>query len=234
MSEDGGYDDEIRAEIAFKDHFPVEDFNAIAKSLGLSEHRHVLILRRLLLNRFYDFYRGISGKHRSRRERLRDLRAIRDASSALRGSLLNPNAAFDLLPLDFYLDTVSEEFLTILAQLTETAESHLAKLAETPTRRGRRANDEFRELTVRLVLLFEGLTKTTAYPPYWLPDKRAYGGRGKFADFAIAVWRCLKANVPEGAKGIIPATDDALMQELRRHWPKARIKGKELPVPATN
>ena len=67
------------------------------------------------------------------------------------------------------------------------------------------------------VRVYEHVTRERAKKPYWLGDTGAYGGA--FYQFALTVWDCLYARIPE-VRACLSASDQALAQELQNHWPE--------------
>ncbi len=123
---------------------------------------------------------------------------------------------------------VSDAFKATLVGVAEAASEAADRLASARLPRGRpRKNDPFRELVIHLIRKYERLTHEPAGCPYWLPDSGIYGGKGRFWKFACAVWRCLYHHGPE-LRPVLPDTEEALGQELRKHWPSSETGNNSL------
>src|SRR5262249_33559615 len=140
-----------------------------------------------------------------RAKRVRELKTRARAAAALLSSLRSGSVLHQ--PLVLLEGPFREKFLGVLEAL-----------ARPPRSGGRyRPNDRFRyELAPSLIWIYEHITGEKARKPHSLRGSQAYGG--EFYRFASAVRRCLYDRVPE-VRAALPATDDALAQELKAHWP---------------
>ncbi len=199
---------------AFAARLPVDAFEPIARALAVNaEPKNLAALRDWLLPEFHFFYLSI-GKQRSRAERLRRLKALRDAAAVVSASL-GPGGAWVDLPWGI-LREIDGDFQDRVKELEEAATTSVRRILATPSPRGRPPKSAFRDLTPALMRIYERQTGHAALKPHWLPDSRRYGG--KFYPFAVAVWRCLRSHIRE-SKDALPPTQSALADELRKHWP---------------
>jgi hypothetical protein len=211
---------------AFEARFPAEAFKGIAKALKIRPiPENLSRLRSRLLPEFYYLYLDVQGKKPTREEQIRRLTQLREAATNLHSSI---TIFEDVWPLNllgpdgpFATDDMTDQFTATLQLLAETAAGGIEKLASRKSRRGRPAkNAPFRQLTPRLIGMYERHTKQPAGRPYWLPDSGVYGSKGSFYRFALAVWHCLRDNLPAEARAAIPSTEIGLAEELKKHWPE--------------
>jgi hypothetical protein len=215
---------------AFEARFPTAVFTGIAKALKVRPGPENLSrLRGRLLPEFYYLHMTVLKKEPTREEQINQLRKVYEAASTLHSCLtafnriwLELNLPIDLFAPDEGLaEGITDPFIATLQQLAEATASSAEKLASKGSRRGRPAkNFPFRQLTPDLVRIYEFVRKEPAEPPYWLPDSHGYGGKGNFYPFALAIWHCLRDNLPDTALAAIPPTEFGLAEELRKHWPK--------------
>jgi hypothetical protein len=198
-------DDPIRDKLEVL--LPPEAFEPIARALGKSVERSSLeALRGCLREEFYSFYLSCTADRSTRAKWERERTKRHKAAATLRSSLQS-GSVLDR-PRVLLGGAFHEKFMRVL----ET-------LARPPRPPGRhRRLDPFRyDLVPGLIWVYEHIAREKAGKPYWLDDSGAYGG--KFYLFACAVRNCLYDRVPE-VRGGLPATDDALGQELKNHWPE--------------
>ena len=212
---------------AFKARFPPEAFTGIAKALKIRPTPENLSqLRDRLLPQFY-FCFDVRHRYKepTRKAKIELLKQLSEAASTLHSVVTNFDVNFclplSLLAPDEGAVGVSDHFLATLELLTKTAAGQIEKPAFSKSRRGRPPkNEPFRELTPRLVRIYEGLMREPAGPPNWLPDSGIYGRKGSFYPFVLAVWHCLQDNLPAEALAAIPSTEGGLAEELKKHWPE--------------
>jgi len=228
---------QMAEENAFGACFPPEAFTGIAKALKIRpEPENLSRLRDWLLQDFYFYlYVGVPVKSQTRQERINRLKKVCEAAATLCSLLTSLYGNWLDLPLDWTapddLDGSGGDFpgrfVTMLRRLSETAAGEIEQLASRPSRRGRPAkNIPFRLLTHRLIRKYEQAAKQPASCPYYLSDSASYGGKGSFYKFALAVWRCLRDNLPAEARSAIPSTEGGLAEELKKYWPKDAQSGK--------
>jgi hypothetical protein len=189
--------------------FPPEAFEPIACALEKSVERpSVEALRGWLLPDFCAFYASCTTDKGFRTRRVRELTKRSKAAMALLSSL---QSGWSLdQPRNLRDAPFREKFIETLDELADPAGAM--------SRRRYRPKDAFRnDLTPGLIWVFEHVTGKRAKKPYWLGDSRAYGGA--FYRFARAVRACLYARLPE-VRTCLSASDDALAQELKDHWPE--------------
>ena len=222
MQDDNGFAVEER----FEARFPPDAFVGIAEALGLAcTPKSLANLAEWLRPEFYAFYL-MAPQEPTRAERLKALRKARQAARAL-------DATLDEIWLDLPMDLLETEggvhqFRGAVRQLASAAEHQLARLRKEPSPRGRPQKNAFRELSARLVWVYERLMHRTARRPHWLPDSRVYGGT--FFRFVRAVWQCLREHIPE-AHSALPRSEGALAQELKKHWPqRQRTTGRKMSI----
>jgi len=213
---------------AFFAGFPPEVFREIATALKVRPTPENLSrLRGWLLP---DFHFCLDVRHRykepTREEQIKLLQKLAKAASTLYSAVTDFDINFclpsALLAPDEGGVGVTDHFIATLQLLANTAADEIEKSEARQPRRGRPPkNEPFRQLTPRLVRKFEHFRKEPAFCPYWLPDSHGYGGKGNFYRFALAVWRCLRNNLPDNALGATPPTEGGLAQELIKHWPKS-------------
>jgi hypothetical protein len=209
---------------AFEARFPPEAFTGIAKALkARPTPENLSWLRERFLPEFYYIFEGVSHKQPTRQERISRLNKVQHAASILHWALTSSDGVW----LDLMLFTRPGESFTANGQqfaadarrLADIATNIVEELSSRQSHRGRPSkNAPFRELTPSLVRIYKFIRKEPASSPYWLPDSRVYGGKGLFFPFAVAVWRCLRENLPPKARHTIPSSKDALAQELRKYW----------------
>lgn len=217
---------------AFEARFPPEAFAGIAKALRIRPKPEYLSrLRGWLLADFYDYlcWRR-PGKEPTREERINRVKKLREAAMSLHFSLTHLGIMdwpLDVLAPEDDPDApgVTDQFHATLQLLADRATTLIEGIASTKPRRGRPPkNEPFRQLTPTLVRLYQFVRKEPAGRPNWLPNSGVYGATGDFYPFALAVWHCLQDNLPSEALAAIPSSEDALGQELNKHWPKDRPK----------
>jgi hypothetical protein len=187
-------------------------------------------LRRWLLPEFYHLHLTVLNKQPTRKERLDQLKKVCEAASTLHSSLTRLNNVWLDLPWDLMapaegaVEGITDPFIATLQRLTDAAASRMEELALKKSPTGRPAkNVPFRQLTPRLIRIYEGLMKEPAGHPNWLPDSGMYGRKGSFYPFALAIWRCLRDNLPAEALVAIPSTEGGLAEELKKHWPEDSV-----------
>jgi hypothetical protein len=217
MSDPDGDDEWIKDRIAFEALFPPEAFRPIAHALGKSaEPQNLKALRNWLLP-YFDLFSSGTGKEPSRAERLKSLVEFRDAARTLLDPVLRRRLGILWLTRDALGAASDQQFKATLQRLADQANAAIEKLSKLGRTGPPKKNAAFRELAPELVYIYERITEQPAGKPYWLPDSRAYGGA--FYEFAVEVWRCLFDRLPK-ARNILPKTEAALAEELKRHWPK--------------
>jgi hypothetical protein len=208
----------------FEARFPPEAFAGIAKALKVRPTpQNLSHLRRWLLPVFHYLYTYISGKEVTREEKIKHLKKLREAAKTLHSSMINFDDVWSLALLDGPLatDDFSDQFTATLQLLADTADAQIKKLDLRKSRRGRPTKYEpFRQFTRRLVSKYERLMKEPAGRPNWLKDSGVYGKKDPFPPFALAVWLCLQNHLPPEARRLIPPNENALGQELNKHWPE--------------
>ena len=220
---------------AFEACFPPEAFRRIAKALKirLTPENLSRLRGRLLPHFYFDLDTRHRLKEPTRKERINRIKKLRAAAMSLQFSLTH----FDgIWVMDWPLDVlapegdpdapgVTDQFHATLQLLADRATTLIEGIASTKPRRGRPPkNEPFRQLTPTLVRLYQFVRKEPAGRPNWLPNSGVYGATGDFYPFALAVWHCLQDNLPSEALAAIPSSEDALGQELNKHWPKDRPK----------
>jgi hypothetical protein len=212
---------------AFFAGFPPEAFRGIATALKVRPTPENLSrLRGWLLP---DFHFCLDVRHRykepTREEQIKLLQKLAKAASSLHSTVTNFDINF-CLPLALLAPDegglgVTDHFVATLQLLANTAANEVEKPASRRSGRGRpRKNEPFRQLTPRLIRKYERLTNEPAGRPNWLPDDGRHGRKGSFYPFAVAVWFCLRKNLPAEALAAIPSTEIGLGEELKKHWPK--------------
>jgi hypothetical protein len=203
---------------AFEARFPPEAFEPIARALRKGTERLSLeALRGWLLPDFCSFYASCTTNKDFRTQRVKQLTVRGKAAVALLSSLKS-SWLLDQ-PRNLRDAPFREEFMETLEEFADLAGSRIRKRY--------RPKDAFRnELTPGLVWVYEYITGERAKKPYWLGDARAYGGA--FYQFALAVWECLQARIPE-VRTCLSASEHALAQELQDHWPEQALDRVKKP-----
>jgi hypothetical protein len=188
---------------------PSEAFEPIARALEKGVDRNSLeALRGYLLPTFCSFYASCTTDKRFRIERERELRRRTEAAATLLASLRS--RSFLDLPRALFDKASRGEFTGILEKLADPA--------RIGPRERYRPNAAFRkELTPALIWAYEHITGQPARKPYPLRYGQGYGG--DFYRFACAARACLRARFPE-LHACLLASEDALAQELKHHWPE--------------
>lgn len=203
--EEASRDDPVRDKLEAL--LPPEVFEPIARAIGRSAERPSLqALRNWLLEDFHSFYLSCTADKSTRAKWERERAKRREPAAALLSSLQSGPSVLDM-PRILLDEAFREKFMRVLQTL-----------ARPPRRDRHRRLDAFRyDLAPGLIWAYEHIIGEKAGKPYWLDDSGAYGG--EFYRFACAVRNCLYDYVPE-VRGGLPATDDALGQELKNHWPE--------------
>jgi hypothetical protein len=211
---------------AFEARFPTEAFTVIAKALKVRPTPENLSrLRGRLLPDFY-FCLDVRHRYKAPKELIKLLKKLSNAASTLHSAVTSADYTFRLswafLAPDEGAVGVTDHFIATLELLAKPTAGQIEKLASTKPRRGRLPkNEPFRKLTPRLIRTYEYLTKEPAAGPYYLPDSGGiYGSKSHFYCFAVAVWCCLRDNLPAELREGIPSTETGLAEELKKHWPK--------------
>lgn len=188
--------------------FPPEAFEPIAVALGKSTDPQSLnAVREWLLPDLYWFCLSGTEDPDARKRRERELTKRRKAAAALLASIKPGWSGHQLR--DVLDDPFRGRFTAVLEKWADPARIR--------ARGKRRPKDAFRnDLAPGLVRVYEHITGEKARKPHWLRNRRAYGGA--FYRFACAVRGCLYDRLP-AVRATLPATDDALAQELQDHWP---------------
>ena len=168
-------------------------------------------LVRELREDFYGFYMDCKAKRPSRDAEMMRLRELRDAANLL--AFVDPL----LIPFDQLGEAEEEQFLATAKRLANFWTAELAKLEAAPSAAGRRSHDAFHELIIGLISTYQRVTRKRALIPSTRFNKSGY--HGGFYHFAIAAWCCLRDHLPEAAH-LMPYSEDALAEALRKHWPK--------------
>jgi hypothetical protein len=215
---------------AFEARFPAEAFTGIAKALKVRpKPENLSRLRDWLLP---DFYHYLDVRHLlkapTRKQEIDYLKKICEAATTLHSLLTSFHPLVEPLhwrARDEGAVGVTDHFEATLQFLAATAAGDIEKLASEKPRRGRPSkNEPFRQLTPTLIRTYESIRKEPAESPYHLPDSRIYDSKGSFHSFALAVWHCLKDNLPREARAVMPSNEGGLGEELKKHWPKDRLK----------
>ena len=218
---------------AFFAGFPPEVFREIATALKVRPTPENLSrLRGWLLP---DFHFCLDVRHRykepTRKEQIKLLKKLSKAATTLHFAVINFDINFclpsALLAPEEGAVGVTDHFIATLELLADTAAAEIEKPASRQSLRGRPPkNEPFRQLTPILIRTYERVRKEPAECPYYLPDSGIYGSKGSFYSFALAVWRCLRDNLPTEALAAIPSPEGGhgLAQELIKHWPEDRLK----------
>jgi|SRR6516162_2101388 len=201
---------------AFEARLPPRDFLGVAKALNIRDPAIFARLVRSLRDDFYEFHWNCRGKRPSRAAEMQRLRELRDAANLL--------ASGDLgLPLDL-LDE-EEQFVATAKRLATLWDGELRELEVGPSAAGRPSHDAFRELIICLIRTYQRVAERPAKRPSSRRNKTGYFG--DFYQFAIASWHCLRERLPE-TRNLIPASEGALGEALRDHWPKKNTTGYKL------
>jgi hypothetical protein len=212
---------------AFMRRFSPTSFEGVAGALRMpADEQHLLRLGRALWSRFYDFYETCSEKRPSRAAVADRVRALRDAANLLASS---HGARLWLWTLPEIGEAEEEIFFATAKRLASLWDEQLGRLSS-PARAGRRRHSAFHDLIADLVPVYERLTNKSAKRPGVLRSKGGCGSKrrygGPFYEFTVAIWRCVRRHIPEACH-IIPASEDAVAEALRNHWPKlATRRGK--------
>ena len=213
---------------AFFEGFPPEAFTGIAKALKVRPTPENLSrLRRWLLP---NFHFCLDVRHRYKeptpKELLKLLKKLSNAASTLHSAVTSADYTFCL---SWAFDApdegavgVTDHFIATLELLADTAAAEIEKPASRQSLRGRPPkNEPFRQLTPILIRTYERVRKEPAECPYYLPDSGGIdGSKSHFYCFAVAVWCCLRDNLPAELREGIPSTETGLAEELKKHWPK--------------
>jgi hypothetical protein len=197
--------------------FPLEAFEPIAKALGKRATPQNLEALRSWLRPYFDLWPSNTTEEPSREERKKSFVELREAATTLLKSVRVGGGLWRELPVNVVMAAWDQQFEATVQGLADAADRRIKELSELG-RTGRPAkNATFRELTPELVHAYEHLVNGKAKKPSWRGDSGMYGGA--FYDFAVAVWRCLHLHLPE-VRGALPASEAALAEELKNHWPK--------------
>jgi hypothetical protein len=203
---------------AFEARFPPKNFLPVARALKIRDQAVFARLVQSLRNEFYFFYMDCHSKWPSRGTEMERLRELREAANLL--------ASADLwLPSKPLGEDEEEQFLATTKRLATFWDAELTKLEAAPSAAGRPSHDEFHELIIGLIRTYQRISRKRATKPSTRFNKPGY--HSDFYQFAIAGWRCLRDHLPE-ARHLIPSSERALAEALRKHWPKKRTAGYKL------
>jgi hypothetical protein len=206
--------DEIADLEAFEARFPADAFEAAAEVLGIAEDPEAQArLRYCLLPEFRFFLANCSGEKLTREERMKRLKFLRDAATALQVSL-GPGGARLLLPRKFLgPELLSDQFRATLRSLADEADKQLLRLRSSRGKSGRPPKDAIRQLGKDLIRVFRNV-KDEADELNW----------ENFHRFASAACHCLRSRFPE-VNGEFPKTPRDMRETLREVW-NSEVLGK--------
>jgi hypothetical protein len=171
------------------------------------------------------WFSGSVVKKPSRAERTTKMKKLRDALALVRDAS-HPRDIAASLPwtVGDVSSGADKDFVATVRRLHQGVEKRLRELEATSARRGPKLKTAFRDFVPELIWVYEAATAREAGKPHWLRHSGIYGG--DFYRFAVAVRECLRQRLPQ-FKDALPDSEDALAQELRKHWPKrTRTQGK--------
>jgi hypothetical protein len=206
---------------AFEARFPPVAFMDVAGTLKIRDPAIFARLVQFLRDDFYGFYMDCQNKRPSRDAEMKRLRELRDAANLVASTDLSIDLWMPLSPLG---EAEEEQFVTTAKRLATFWDEELMK-REVLSSVGRPSHEAFHDLIIYLIYTYQQVAGKPAKKPSTRRNKKGYFG--DFYQFAIAAWHCLRERLPK-TRHLIPASEGALGEALKNHWPKKGTTGYKL------